>query len=484
MYFLFPCGLFLWVKVGKIEVMKLYNSLSDKKERFEPIDSPVGVYSCGPTVYDYVHIGNWRTYTLGDLVVRGLEYLDYEVFYVMNITDVGHLTGDNLGDASQGEDRVEKASRREGKKAEEIVQFYTRDFKEGVRKMNLRKPDKLPKASEHIREQIELVERIEEKGFTYKISDGIYFDTQAWEEAGNEYGQLSSLDEIREGARVEINEEKKDGRDFALWKFSPKDEKRQMEWDSPWGKGFPGWHIECSAMSMKYLGEQFDIHIGGEDLKSTHHPNEIAQSEAATGKKPFVRYWLHGAFLQIEGGRMGKSLGNAYSLHDLEEKGFSALDLRYFYFTGHWRKPLNFTWEALKSAQQARGKLQRRVREWQERVDKGEGSGKYEERFKAAVEDDLNMPEALAVVWELVGDKESEENKLASILKFDQILGLRLGEEREIKIPEKVRELVRKREWLREQRKWEEADKVREEIEKQGFKLEDKGEKTQIIIDN
>ena len=339
--------------------------MTRKIEEFKPIKgNKVGVYTCGPTVYDYLSIGNWRTYFLGDLVVRVLKYLDYEVDYIMNITDVGHLTGDNLGDADTGEDRMEKASKKESKTAWDIAKFYTDDFLKSYDKLNLLQPKKFTKATEYIKEQIELIEKIEKKGFIYKAEDGIYFNIQAYEKAGNKYGELSTLDEIKEGARVKTKIKKKDPRDFALWKFSPKNEKRQMEWKSPWGTGFPGWHAECSAMSMKHLGEQFDIHIGGEDLKSTHHPNEIVQSEAASGKKPFVKYWIHGAFLQVDGGRMGKSLGNAYRLQDLEKKGFEPLVLRYFYLTGHYRKPLNFTFKALKGVSEAYKKLRSITAGW------------------------------------------------------------------------------------------------------------------------
>jgi len=324
--------------------VQLYNSLTGNKELFQPIEEgQVGMYTCGPTVYSYVTIGNWRTYFLSDLLSRTLRYFGYQVNHVMNITDVGHLT-DN---ADAGQDKLERAAEEERKTAWEIAEFYTENFLEGLGELNIVKPDFLPKATEHIDEQIGLVKKIEKQGFTYQTSDGIYFDVQKYEAAGNEYGKLSSLDEIRPGARVKKNPEKKDQRDFALWKFSPENKQRDMEWKSPWGKGFPGWHVECSAMSMKYLGDQFDIHLGGEDLKSTHHPNEIAQSEAATGKKPFVKYWLHGAFLTIDGGKMSKSLGNDYNLGDLKDNGYQPLALRYLYLTGHYRKPLNFTWESL-----------------------------------------------------------------------------------------------------------------------------------------
>jgi len=466
--------------------MKIYNSLTRKVEEFKPIKgNKVGIYTCGPTVYDYVSIGNWRTYWLGDLVVRILKYLDYEVDYIMNITDMGHLTGDNLGDADTGEDRVEKASKKEGKTAWDIVKFYTNDFLKSYDKLNLLKPKKFTKATEYIKEQIELIEKIEKKGFSYEAEDGIYFNTKAYEAAGNKYGELSTLDEIKPGARVKTKIKKKDARDFALWKFSPTDEKRQMEWKSPWGTGFPGWHAECSAMSMKHLGEQFDIHIGGEDLKSTHHPNEIAQSEAASGKKPFVKYWIHGAFLQVDGGRMGKSLGNAYKLQDLEKKGFDPLALKYFYLSGHYRKPLNFTFKALESASEGYKKLRSITAEWQgvkgrtniseEKLQKVQ---EYSAKFKEAVENDLLMPQAMAIVWEMVKSNIPEHDKWELISDWDQVLGLSLTKVEKVKISDEVNKLVEQRKELRKEKKWDEADKLRQEIERKGFKVEDVGNNT------
>lgn len=472
--------------------MKLYNSLTRKLEEFEPIKKGrAGVYTCGPTVYDYVSIGNFRTYFLGDLVVRGLSWLDYEVKYIMNITDVGHLTGDNLGDADIGEDRLEKGARREGKTAWEIAEFYSKDFLSNFKKLNLIEPKKFTKATEYIKEQIELLKRIEKNGLTYKIDDGIYFDTKKYEESGFDYGELSTLDEIKEGVRVEKNLQKKDPHDFALWKFSPKDKQRQMEWDSPWGKGFPGWHLECSAMSMKHLGEQFDIHIGGEDLRSTHHPNEIAQAQGASKKKPFVKYWLHGAFLKVDGGRMGKSLGNAYTISDLEKKGFSALDLRYFYLTGHYRKPLNFTFKGLDSAKTGFNQLKSVVLTWQakkgrtklsdEKLKKIQG---FYLKFKTAVENDLNMPQAMAVVWEMVKSNIPEHDKYELILDWDQVLGLGLAElKKELKkdIPDEVIKLADERLEQRQNQNFKIADRLRKEIEDLGFKVEDEENGYQLI---
>jgi cysteinyl-tRNA synthetase len=450
--------------------MRIFNSLTRKVEEFAPMKPPVvKMYTCGPTVYDYPTIGNWRTYVTSDLIIRTLKYLDYKVDFVMNLTDVGHLTGDNLGDADTGEDRLEKAAIKEKKSAWEIAKFYSEDFEKGFSKLNLIKPMIFSKATEHIKEQIVLVGEIEKKGFTYKIADGIYFDVAGYEAAGNTYGELSNLDEIKKGARIEANQEKKDPRDFALWKFSPVGEKRQMEWESPWGVGFPGWHIECSAMSMKYLGEQLDVHVGGEDLKSTHHPNEIAQSEAVTGKKPFCKYWVHGAFLLVDGGRMGKSEGNAFTLADIESRGFDPLALRYFYLTGHYRKQINFTWEALGAAAKAMEKLSDLVAGWEE--GNGISCAEFEERFREAIEDDLNMPEALAVVWELAKSGYPDGAKRASLLKFDEVLGLNLKNSRQIS--GEIKKLLEQREMLRREKRFLEADEVRRQIEKLGCRVKD-----------
>jgi len=456
--------------------MQIYNSLIRKKEEFKPINDVIGMYTCGPTVYDYVTIGNWRSYILGDLLLRTLKYFDHDVNYVMNITDVGHLTGDNEGDASIGEDRLEKASKREGKTAWDIAEFYEDDFLEGMKEMNLIQPDKLPRATDHIKEQVDIIQKLEKKGFAYKISDGIYFDVKAYEKAGFKYGELSTLDERKEGARVAKNPEKKDLRDFALWKFSPENEKRQMEWDSPWGVGFPGWHVECSAMSMKYLGEKFDLHVGGEDLRSTHHPNEIVQSEGATGQTPFTKYWMHGAFLMVDGGRMGKSRGNAYTIADIEKKGFSPMDLRYFYLTGHYRKQINFTWEALEAAKNARDNLIKNLK-----LAKGpdEILSPPKEKFQKTLEDDLNIPQALAIMWEVMKSSESAEDKLATVLDFDKVLGLKISEELEKNDEEKIskadkkiiEDLIEQREVARGNKNFQKADEIRDEL-KQKFGIE------------
>ncbi len=455
-------------------MLSLHNSLTGNKEDFVPL-SPrhVGVYTCGPTVYNFVTIGNWRTYTLGDLIVRTLRYAGSNVEYVMNITDVGHLTGDNLGDADTGEDRLEQASRREGRTAWDIAEFYTNDFLSGYEKLNLSQPKLFAKATDHIPEQISLIQKLEKNGFAYQVTDGIYFDTLAYESAGHIYGELSNLKDIKEGARVEINPEKRNPRDFALWKFSVPTDKRQMEWESPWGVGFPGWHIECSAMSMKYLGEQFDIHLGGEDLRSTHHPNEIAQSEGATGVHPFVKYWMHGAFLLVDGGKMGKSLGNAYTLADIEAKGFSPFALRYFYLSGHYRSQLNFTWEALEASAHALNKLTGIVLNLK-KFSTGTISTLYKEKFISKLENDLNMSEALAVVWELSKDSNiSGADKLATLYDFDKVLGLGFELLSPIEIPDEIQTLLEERESARENKDFTRSDELRSQIESLGYLVND-----------
>ncbi len=464
--------------------MKLYNSLTRQIETFKPRQgNRVGVYTCGPTVYDTAHIGNFRTYTLADILIRTLRYLNYQVTYVMNLTDVGHLTGDNQGDPSVGEDRLEKGARREGLSAWDIANKYAQEFIDHMNQLNLTKPDYLVKATEHIEDQINLIKDLEKRGLTYRTSDGIYFDVQKFESLGYQYGQLSTLDQRKGGARVKLNPEKKDIRDFALWKFSPKNVKRQMEWDSPWGVGFPGWHIECSAMSMRYLGSQFDIHIGGEDLRSTHHPNEIAQSEGATGKKPFVRYWVHIAFLLVDGGRMGKSLGNAYTLNDLNQKGFDPLALRYFYLTGHYRKQENFTWQAL----EASAKALKRLRNFYQTLPQNPSPPKdktWLSRFRSALADDLNTPEALAVVWEVTKDDHlSNQDKSWLLTNFDQVLGLKLNQSPHTslqKLPTHIQKLIQKRNQLRKAKRYQEADEIRLQLQQLGYELKDQGQQTVV----
>ncbi len=460
-------------------MLKLYNSLTRKVETFKPISpKQAGVYTCGPTVYDFVTIGNLRTFMTSDLLVRVLKYNGYKVKYIMNLTDVGHLTGDNLGDADTGEDRMEKTAKKEGKTAWDVAKFYTDAFLKDYEELNLEQPEKFVKATDHIKEQIELIQRLEDKGFTYRISDGIYFDTSKFKN----YGELSDLDQIKEGARVEINEEKKNPRDFALWKFSKEDEKRHMQWKSPWGVGFPGWHIECSAMSMKYLGESFDIHTGGVDLKQTHHPNEIAQAEAATGKK-FVNYWIHSAFILIQGERMSKSLGNNYRLYDLDKSGYHPISLRYLYLQTHYRKELNFTFPSLDASENALRKLLQDIALWDE------PAGilpEYDKRFLEAINDDLNMPQALAVMWEMVKSDHPTGAKAKTLFKMDQVLGLNLYQNREVVkkdqgiVPDTIKEMLAEREVLRKAKHYNLADQMRAKIEKLGYVIEDSGKGVKV----
>jgi cysteinyl-tRNA synthetase len=374
---------------------------------------------------------------------------------------------------------MEKAKAREGKNARDIARFYAEDFKDGYKKLNLTEPKQFLNATDYIAEQILLVQQLEEKGLAYKIDDGIYFNTVAYEALGYTYGELSNLDQIKAGARVEMNTQKKDIRDFALWKFSPKENqnaKRDMEWPSPWGVGFPGWHIECSAMSMKFLGEQFDIHIGGEDLKSTHHPNEIAQSQGATGKKPFVKYWLHGAFLQVNGGRMGKSLGNAYTLHDIEKKGIDPLALRYFYFGAHYTSPLNFTWEGLESAAHSLKRLQNIYLSLNRTNKESDGNiiTVYKDSFINYLNEDLNMPKALALLWELVQDANiTDRDKKATLLEFDMVFGFNLKDLKEEIIPQEIKDLVIERESARAHKDWAKSDELRDTIKELGYEVKD-----------
>ncbi|MEN9406863.1 MAG: hypothetical protein RLZZ455_79 [Candidatus Parcubacteria bacterium] len=468
-------------------MLRLYNSLTRKIEDFKPIREGslnVGMYTCGPTVYDFAHIGNFRTYTTSDLLLRTLQYNGYEVDSVMNITDVGHLTGDNLGDADTGDDRMEKSAEKEGKSAWEIAAFYTDAFLKDYGALNLTPPTHLVKATDHIQEQIDLIKTLDAKGFTYQTSDGIYFDTTMLAD----YGALSNLDQIKEGARVEVNAEKRNPRDFALWKFTPHGVKRQMEWKSPWGVGFPGWHIECSAMAMKYLGSSFDIHVGGIDLRETHHPNEIAQSEAATGQK-FANFWVHGAFILVQGERMSKSKGNNYKLYDLEKEGYDPLALRYLYMQAHYRQEMNFTLVALQAAQNALNKLREIVIRFEEEEGMtGTGGAKsFEQRFLAAINDDLNYPEATAVMWEMVKSDLSDSAKKKALLKFDKVLGLDLknaqvlrSREEALDVPDDIRALVNERKRLRNDQEYKAADQLRDKILRLGYELNDSEKGTHI----
>lgn len=443
-------------------MLKLYNTLTRKKEEFKALkDKKVGIYSCGPTVYWYQHIGNLRSYIFSDVLKRVLLYNGYKIKHVMNVTDVGHLTSD----ADTGEDKIEEAAKREHKDAWQIAEFYWKIFREDFAKLNISEPNIWCKATEHVEEQIELIKKLEKKGYTYKTSDGIYFNTSKFEN----YGQLAKLkkQDLQAGKRIAMGE-KKHKTDFALWKFSEKPGERQQEWDSPWGIGFPGWHIECSAMSMKYLGEHFDVHTGGEDHVPVHHTNEIAQSEGATGKK-LANYWLHGAFLLSKGKKISKSKGGLYTISELQEKGFEPLAYRYLCLTAHYRTQLNFSLDVLKNAQNSYKRLKRLVHEIK---DDKKTNKQYEQKFLFAINNDLDMPSALGVLWELVRDKKAK-GKLETIKKFDKVLGLNLlGEEKE-KPKKEIIELAEKRKKAREETNFELSDKLREDIRKRGWQVED-----------
>ncbi len=453
-------------------MLKVYNTLSRKKEIFKPIkDKKVGLYTCGPTVYWYQHIGNLRSYIFADTLKRTLEYNGYKVKHVMNVTDVGHLTSD----ADTGEDKIEKAAKKEKKSAKEISNFYWKIFKEDFKKLNIIEPNIWPKASEHIKDQIELIKRLERKGYTYKTKDGLYFDASKLKD----YGKLARLkiEKLKAGARIKIGA-KKNKIDFALWKFSEKPGERQQEWNSPWGIGFPGWHIECSTMSMKYLGESFDIHTGGEDHISVHHTNEIAQSEAATGKK-FVNYWLHGAFLIFKGEKISKSKGGLCTISELEEKGFSPLSYRYLVLNAHYRNPLEFSLKSLENAQNSYKRLKNIVSEIKD--DKKENK-KYLEQFKETINNDLNTPKALSVLWNLLRDKKAE-GKIKTVKEIDKVLGLSLLKKDKLSVPVKIKKLVQKREKYRKEQKYQKADEARKEIEKLGYQIKDtaKGPKVKSV---
>jgi len=447
----------------------LFNSLSKNKEIFKPLRKKlVTIYNCGPTVYNKPHIGNLRAYIFADIVRRVLEFNGYEVKQIINITDVGHL----ISDDDAGEDKIEKSAREKKKSAWEIARYFEKLFKEDFKKLNLERPFKFPRATEHIKEMISLIKILEKKGYTYKISDGIYFDTSKFKD----YGKLGNLKIGKLIPRIEINPEKRNPYDFALWKFSPKDQKRQMEWQSPWGVGFPGWHIECSAMAMKYLGKTIDIHTGGIDHLTVHHPNEIAQSEAAT-EKEFVRYWLHVNFLIVEGQKMSKSLGNIISLEDIEKRGFSPLAFKYLILTSHYRSEINFTWQGMESSNNAYRNLLESI--------SGELIGeklnfkkdiniqKIQEEILNIINNDLDTPKLIAKIWETLKSNKSFSYKKIFTLLADKILGLGLEKFIKRKIPKIIKDKILLREKLRKEKKWELADKIRNELLKLGYKFED-----------
>jgi len=491
--------------------LHFYNTLTKKKEIFIPLEEgKVKIYNCGPTVYDYATIGNFRTYVFNDIIVRTLKYFGYKVTFVRNYTDAGHMTMtdaqkaklkakgvevENTDVDSGGIDRIAKAMQREGwKTPKEVTDFYITEFEKDARKINLTEPDFKPRVTDHIEEQIAMIKTLIEKGYAYVTKSAVYFDTSKFKR----YGQLSgqNLNEKIEGFRndVIVDKNKRNPADFRLWQL---DDPTQVQlWDSPWGVGFPGWHIECSAMSKKYLGEQIDIHTGGVDLIPVHHENEIAQSESCNNKK-FVNYWMHGEFITVDGKRMGKSLGNAYTITDLEKLGFSALDLRYFYFTVHYRTKANFTIKALEAAKRARSSIIDAV---QDAFIAGKMYHKntklitikthpYAEKFRKLLADDLAMPQVIALVWQLLNDKTvTGSDKVTLLLSFDEVLAIGITETvnrikslGENKVAE-IESLIKKREQHRANREWEESDKLRDKLAEEGILLEDSKEGTKWKI--
>lgn len=445
--------------------LRLYDTYTRSIRKFEPLHPPeVGMYTCGPTVYDYAHIGNLRTYIFEDILKRVLKFNQLKVKHVMNITDVGHL----VSDADTGEDKMEKGARRAGKSAWEIAEYYAKAFISDLNHLNILEPSIWCRATDHIQEQIAMIRCIEEHGFTYRTSDGIYFDTSRLKE----YGKLGLLDieGLQAGSRIDMGE-KRNPTDFALWKFSPSDKQRQMEWDSPWGKGFPGWHIECSAMSARYLGAFFDIHCGGEDHITVHHTNEIAQTQACHGTN-LANFWIHGYFLQIDESKMAKSAGEFLRVQSLIDRGYDPLAYRLFCLGAHYRTKLNFTWEGMDGASVSLDRLRNMVYEWGE---PGTVDEDYLENFTNQINDDLNMPRALAVTWDLARSDLSAATKKATILVFDQVLGLRLAEwqPKEEVIPEEIVKLVEERTLARKEKRWADADNVRQQVSDAGYEIED-----------
>lgn len=448
-------------------MLKLWNTATHAVEAIKPIaPGQIRFYACGPTVYQRASIGNLRAYVMEDLLRRTLTSIDgLTVRHAMNITDVGHL----VGDGDEGEDKMEKSARETGEDAWSISRRYADLFVRDMQAMNILMPTSMPKATDHISEQIELVKTLEERGFTYKTSDGIYFDTSKLASYGSFGGQ--KLEDKQEGARVEANAEKKNASDFALWKFSPKEGKRQMEWESPWGVGFPGWHLECSAMSRKELGQPFDIHAGGVDHIPVHHENEIAQSVAAYGM-PLANVWMHVEFLLVDGQKMSKSLKNTYSLDELHEKGIDPMAFRLFLLGAHYRSKQNFTWEAVNAAKHAYTSLCQKARTWDAPA---EGLADAEAAFTAAMENDLNTPQALAVLWDVVNGEAPTSAKASTVLWMDRVLGLNLKDcvSKPLFIPSDIKALADERWEARKNRDWAASDRIRDALKAKGWEVDD-----------
>ena len=459
-------------------MLKLYNTLTKKKEVFEPIDKKnniVKIYTCGPTVYNYAHIGNMRAYIFMDTLRKVLKYNGYKLEHVMNITDVGHLTSD----ADEGEDKMAKSARLQHKSVYEIARMYTKAFLEDIAKLNIERPEHIAKATDNIKEMEEYVKEILKNGYAYETSKGIYFDTSKLKS----YGELSGVNLLNQkaGARVEVDKEKKNPLDFALWIKAP--DEHIMKWDSFFGLCYPGWHIECSAMSKKYLGEKFDIHTGGVDHIPIHHENEIAQAKGATGKNP-ANIWMHVEFLLIDNGKMSKSLGNVYKIEDLEKRGFEPLAYRYLSYTSHYRNKLNFTWEGIKSAQISLNRLRELTLSHKGKEGKisKDVLDEYENKFLDAINDDINMPVAISVVWDLAKNEVKSNDIYNLILKFDKVLSLDLNKKQEDKkikeenLPEEILEILDKRKKARESKDYALSDMLRDELKQKGYIVKDSKE--------
>lgn len=451
-------------------MLKLYNTLTRKKEEFVPLKKgTVKMYSCGPTVYNYAHIGNMRAYIFMDTLRKVLKYNGYKVKHVMNITDVGHL----VSDADEGEDKMAKTARIENRSVYEIAKEYTDAFMKDIKALNIDTPEHIAKATEHIREMEMYVHNIVKNGYAYETSKGVYFDTSKLPN----YGKMLSnnnIDDLKAGARVEVDTEKRNPQDFALWIKAPKE--HIMKWNSKWGLCYPGWHIECSAMSRKYLGDKFDIHTGGVDHIPIHHENEIAQSIGATGHN-LANYWMHVEFLLINGGKMSKSLGNVYTLNDLKAKGIDALSYRYFTYSSHYRNKLNFTWDAIKSAKNSLNKLRDMIalhKDVNKKIDKNIIS-KYEEQFLDAINDDMNMPVAISIVWEIAKEKEKSNDFYELIKKFDSVLSLDLdkNDKEDINIPEDIKLILNERKDARKNKDFAKSDELRDKLKELGYIVKD-----------
>jgi cysteinyl-tRNA synthetase len=457
--------------------MKLYNTLTKQIDELELVNAPEAkVYTCGPTVYDYAHVGHWFTYIRMDILVRTLRANGFTPNWIMNITDVGHL----VSDADEGEDKLEKGAKREGKTAWEVAEFYAKDFTDSMQKLNILRPTHIVKATDHINEQIELIKILEEKGYTYVIDDGVYYDTSKFE--GYAAFARLDLDEQQAGARVSFNEQKKNPSDFALWKFSPKDHQRDMEWDSPWGKGFPGWHIECSAMSMKYLGPTLDIHTGGIDHVPVHHTNEIAQSEAATGKR-YANYWMHSNHVMVEGEKISKSLGNGIRLQEVIDRGISPEAFRLHVLESHYRNQSRFSWESLEAAQNRLHDYKALAAlRWQARDTINDwatfGLQDVVDELKEILSDDLNTPQALAFLSNVstqlqtvLIEKDMAKHFEIMLQGIDDLLGLKLSEVSDIS--EEQKRMISERETARQNKDWVKSDELRDKLIEQNVGLRD-----------